>query len=136
MSDYEPTKEDIEESDKFFREFEELNPISDAEIDKMYEEHCREQNMSLLDTIKENIKPEKIWNDLKETGKQEAISAFNAVNQEVHNAVADVSNAYQAFLVRDSTYGMHGSHEIAMQAERDTMEQETPQPTQDIEPER
>lgn len=119
MNDYEPTKEDIEESDKFFREFEELNPISDAEIDKMYEEYCREQNMSITDTIKESLK--QIPAELQKTAQ----SAF-----------ADIGNTYQAFLVRDSTYGIHSSQEIAIQAEHDAIEQETPQPTQDIEPER
>ncbi len=116
---YEPTEEDLQQA----KDLEELgiwqNDLSDAEIDKMYEEYCREQNMSITDTIKESLK--QIPAELQRTAQ----SAF-----------ADIGNTYQAFLVRDSTYGIHSSQEIAIQAEHDAMEQETPQPTQDIEPER
>ena len=80
--------------------------------------------MAITDTIKESL--QRIPADLQRTAQ----SAF-----------ADVGNTYQAFLVRDSTFGMsHGSadlsHEIAMQAEREAVEAEAPQPAPEIEPER
>ncbi len=80
--------------------------------------------MAITDTIKESL--QRIPADLQKTAQ----SAF-----------ADIGNSYQAFLVRDSTFGMsHGSadlsQEIAVQAERDAIETEAPQPTPEIEPER
>lgn len=76
--------------------------------------------MAITDAIKESL--QRIPADLQRT---------------TQSAFADVANTYQAFLVRDTSFStLHGSHEIAMQAERDTMEAETPQPTQEIEPER
>jgi hypothetical protein len=74
--------------------------------------------MAITDTIKESLK--RIPADLQKTAQ----SAF-----------ADIGNTYQGFLVRDDR-SADLSHEIAVQAERDAMEAETPQPTQEIEPER
>jgi len=58
------------------------------------------------------------------------------------SAFADIGNTYQAFLVRDTSFAtLHHSadlsHDIATQeAVKDAPEPETPQPTQDIEPDR
>ncbi|MDD5459014.1 MAG: hypothetical protein PHF37_06455 [Phycisphaerae bacterium] len=80
--------------------------------------------MAISDTIKESLA--NIPADLQRTAQ----SAF-----------ADIQNTYQAFLVRDTSYaGLHSSnlsHDIATQeAVKDAPEPESPQPTQDLEPER